>query len=45
MELEDDSSRLVHRADADQSPNYWVWIVLLLLWVTSLALYVPGMPT
>lgn len=44
MELEDDSSRLVHRADDEQNPNYWVWVLLAVLWILSVAWYLPGMP-
>lgn len=43
MELDNDSTKLVHRTDTGGS-NYWVLGLVFTLWVLSVALYLPGMP-
>lgn len=44
MELDDDSTKVVHRTEGAGKSNYWVVLLVLVLWGISVGFYLPGMP-
>lgn len=44
MDLDDNPTRLVHRAEGEGNKNLWVLVLVAGLWIVSIAFYLPGMP-
>jgi hypothetical protein len=44
MELGSDPTQIVHQADGKRWDNLWVLWLVTVLWILSIALYLPEMP-